>query len=199
LNEEKLLEMQLKMPLKQKKINKLYRGDFRYQNLDNITEKKFYEKLEKIQNVKKDREIYLEKLMNHFVDIPKKIPSIKEIEEKPFIDFMEELRDDNVRLNLKEEITKEDIIERKKYCQDLYEEISTEIKSSLPNTYEKNVDYIKKIRGFSSDLLIDKEKSKKLKLDEEIFGFISNLKFETNEKMMNFIGNYIIRIKLNIE
>ncbi len=199
MNEEKLLEMQLKMPLKQKKINKLYRGDFRYQNLDNITEKKFYEKLEKIQNVKKDREIYLEKLMNHFVDIPKKIPSIKEIEEKPFIDFMEELRDDNVRLNLKEEITKEDIIERKKYCQDLYEEISTEIKSSLPNTYEKNVDYIKKIRGFSSDLLIDKEKSKKLKLDEEIFGFISNLKFETNEKMMNFIGNYIIRIKLNIE
>jgi hypothetical protein len=178
-------------------MNKLYNGDIRYPNLNEITENNFYEQLEKIHNGKKQREIYLENLMKDFIQIPKKIPSLKEIEEKDFKEFTEELKREMENSSLNNEINNQENIEREKYSQDLYEEISADIVSSMSYNNQKNLDYIKQIREFSVELLA--EKDKKRVLDEDIFGVATNLKIETNEKMMIFIGNYISRIKLKIE
>jgi len=139
--------------------------------------------------------------MHDFLLVPKKIPSIKEIEEMKFENFMEELKKEkiaNAEGKIKFQISEEEKLEREKYCKELYEEISEEINSLEKITFDKNVRYIEQLKKINNEFIFNADKPQTL--DENIFGNnIEKKKIEKREKVMNFVGDYIYKIKFNLE
>lgn len=168
-------------------------------NLNSINKLVFNKTIINIADAKNSREKHLEKIMKDFIQVPKHIKTIKEIEEIPFKNFIEDIKKEKSGINLPE-YTEKDFIERKEYCDELYQEISNEINNSKKNTYEKNVNYIKQITGFfeKNEDIVDKN-GKKTLVDLENLGIIKLRKYKAAEKMMQFIGDYITKISLNIE
>lgn len=185
-------------------MNKLCRGDIKLPKFEIINRDILIENIHKISDLQKSREIHLEKTMKDFTAIPKKIPSIEEIEEKPFQEFFEEIKKEKIEKtenNNNSIINEEDINNRYNECDEIYNEISKELKQEEKNKKlnEKNMRYLNHIKEFTKYDENFHKKHEKLKISGDQLGWKRYLSNKRSLDMMEFIVQYVNMVKIKQE